>query len=175
MAVSQRSGSLPYTVLVSAIVFFSFGLIWLLLEQQFVYQIQTVDVWSEGSVAASVARSYIEQAWNWLPLVVITRIGLGFLISARTQNSGASLAGGTVVILITHLFMLIWALVFPTTLDPLFDMALASEQVAAAGFDSGVQLLYDGAFRLGPGGLLLVVDLWYLSSPIRRDAFAGYR
>lgn len=179
MSFAQRTGSLPRAIVAGAMVLAVFGALWGLMDQVFVGEIVNMDIWHEGSTAADTTRKYILYTWTYLPLVILFRVGLEWIIAARTQASGAVLVVGTVTVFIVHLFLVMWGLVFPASLDPLFQLVTGSGEIAttvqSVGYDDGVNIAVNMAFVYVPGLLAVVVDLWYLSAPLRRDTYAGYR
>lgn len=169
-----RSGSLGWVVIVGAISVAVSGALWGLFDSTFVDTLIATNIWDapQGSVVEQ-GRRYVVQTWNWLLLIVVLRVGLEAMVASRLRGTATSLPKATMAVFIAHLLLVLWMLTIPEMGQPLYDMATnnnaTGQAVADAGYDRGVTLAWDWGVGALPAILLLTVDVWYLSEPIRRD------
>lgn len=165
--------TLPYVILVSALVFVVAGILYGIIESGVAQELMATSAWQSGSSASQLARGYVEKAWIWLPLVILLRIGLELVITARdVASTGSGMIPGTMTLFLVHLFMLVWMLAIPAMVDPVISIAL---DAPIGDYKTPIRYARDLALVNGPAVLLVAGDLWFLSAPIRADAQSGYR
>lgn len=170
---SARSGSLGWVVLAGGVSIGIASAIWGVLDVAFVGEITATNTWSAppGSVL-NEGRTYVLRSWDWLILIVVLRVGLEALVSSRLVGATTRLPVSTFVLVILHLFLVVWMATIPEMAQPIYELATTdySAQLAAlSGLDTAVTLSYEWGIGLLPAVLLVVSDGWYLSAPIRND------
>ena len=170
---AARSGSLGWVVLAGGLSVAIAGAFWGLLDTAFIGTVVGTDSWSAptGSVLAQ-GRQYVLTTWDWLIFIVLLRVGIEAIVSSRLVGATTSLPFSTVVVLALHLFLVMFMLTIPEAAHAMYQQAQSIGAVEEAGFMRGVELAYQWGIGVLPAVLLLVVDVWYLSAPIRNDALA---
>jgi len=165
---STRSGSLGWVVIAGAVSLAIAGAMWGLLDARFVDTIIATDSWQ--APADSVlhdGREYVITTWDWFLLVIVLRIGLEAIVASRLGGATTSLPANTIVLFITHLFLVIWMAFFPEIGSAFFEQAQSAD--IASNYQTGPELAFQWGIGVIPAVLLLVTDVWYLSEPIRND------
>lgn len=169
---AAHSNTLPYVFLSGVGAFVLAGALWGILETEVVRNITGLDTWGDDSQHAATARDFIKLAWDWFLLLVVLRIGIEGLIAARlvsTSNSNAVVH--TFIILVFHVFMVIFVFVIGELFDPLFDVLFDFENDIPGSFVFPLTFARDITFAYGPSLFLIASDLYYLFAPIRDDVF----
>lgn len=169
-----RQTSLPFAVLTCSLALVLGGIFWGIIDTAILGNLLETEQWQTGSQAAMLSRRYILDAWTWLPLVLLLRLGLEIIITSRQVSSSPAVLGGVVALIFTHLVLLLWGITFASAIDPMLTMGLEDPTIASVGYDSTLLLVRDVAFAYIPGIVAVCADLWFLSSPIRNDAVGGY-
>jgi len=168
-----RSGSLGWVVLAGSVSIGVASAMWGLFNSVFIAELTSTTPWATnpGTIPA-MGRGYILTAWDWMLLIVLLRVGIEAIVAARLSGATSLLPVATVLLLISHLMAVLFALVFPEMAQPLYDMALNDYSTALAalpGTKTAVKVGYEWGIGVLPAVLLVVADGWYLSAPIRND------
>jgi len=165
---SARSGSLGWVVIAGSISLVIAGAMWGLLDSQFVDVVITMESWQapQGSIPAQ-GREYVVTTWDWFLLIIVLRVGLEALVASRLGGASTSLPLNTMVLFITHLFLIIWMAFFPEIGAAFYEQSQNAS--VASNYQTGPELAFQWGIGVIPAVLLLVTDVWYLSEPIRND------
>lgn len=167
---AARQGSLGWVLIAGGISIGIAGVFWALMDSAFVAEMIATDSWSAGAdTVPALARDYITTAWDWLLLVVLLRTGIEALVASRLVGVKSVMPKETVILIAIHLFVVMWALVFPEIGAELYQIATNTPEVKSAGFLEGVELAWEWGFGIIPAVLLVIADGWFLSAPIRND------
>jgi len=167
---AARQGSLAWVLIAGTISIGIAGVFWALMDSAFVAELVATDSWSASAgTVPSLARDYVTTAWDWLLLIVLLRAGIESLVASRLVGVSSVMPKETVVLIMIHLLILMWALVFPEIGGELYEIASNTPEVAAAGYMEGVTLAWEWGFGILPAVLLVIADGWFLSAPIRND------
>jgi hypothetical protein len=170
---SARSGSLGWVVIAGGISIAVASAFWGLLDTAFVGTIVATDSWAaaEGSLLQQ-GREYVLTTWDWFLLIVLLRIGIEAIVASRLVGATTSLPFATLLVLAFHLFLVLFMLTIPEMADAVYQQAQSMQAVEDAGMMRAVDLAMQWGIGVLPAVLLLVADVWYLSSPIRNDMLA---
>lgn len=170
---SARSGSLGWVVLAGGLAVAVASAFWGLLDVTFVQTIVGTDSWTapQGSHLRQ-GRQYVLTTWDWFLLIVLLRVGIEAIVSSRLVGATTSLPFATVVVLSMHIFLVLWMLTIPEIANEMYIQAQQIQAVEDAGYMRAVNLSMQWGIGVLPAILLLVLDVWYLSAPIRNDALS---
>jgi hypothetical protein len=170
---AARSGSLGWVVVAGGLSIAVASALWGLLDSTFISTLIATDSWSapQGSFAAT-GRGYVLTTWDWLLLIVAFRVGLEAVVAARLNGATSWLPVATFLLVFTHIFVVLYALVIPEMAQPLYDLAINDYSFALdalPGAETGVRFSYELGVGILPAVLLIIADGYYLSAPIRND------
>lgn len=166
-----RQGSLAWLVIAAVVSLGIAGALWGIMDAAYVDEITSQSAWSApaGSVVA-LGRGYVIATWDWLLLVVVLRVGLEAIVASRLAGASTSIVLGTFVLVLVHLICVMLAFIFPEMAAPIYDQAQNAAALNNTDWMRAATLAYEWGIGPLPAVLLLTLDGWYLSSPIRRDA-----
>lgn len=172
---SVRSAStLSYIVPVGGLTIVVASILWAIGDSSLLPALQ--DTWSaSASSHARNGRDYVTSAYAYLPLIVLMRLGLETIVTARgTTVSAGGVILSTVALWTALVVMLMFVTVFPAPVDGLVNAAAGREATLSEnGFYTLINTFHRAFIGWFPGLMCGAFILGYFVGPIKRDLAGG--
>jgi hypothetical protein len=168
-----RSSTLSYIVPVGGLTLLIGSILWGIGDSTIVADFTAT--WDGGSAATQAGRGYLQTAYQYMPFLIVARVGLEAIVVARgTHAAPGAMIGATVALWAILIGLLTYGTVVPNVVDGLVQAATARQTaLESVGFYGVIQTFQRGFLEWFPGLMAGAVAAGYLIGPIRRDLLGG--
>lgn len=169
----RQSSTLAYLVPVGGLTLVVASLLWGIADSTIVADFSAT--WDPARDATATGQEYVLTAWQFYPLLVIVRLGLEAIVTARgTGASYGRVIASTIGVWFILLVLVSYVTVFPSVVEPLIGIAGDNQAtLEAAGFFELVGTFERAFMEWFPGLIAGAIYAGFLVGPIRRDALGG--